>query len=158
MIITGVFGGLIVALFLAVLEIARVVTQRRHESNLRLRDERIRAYREMLRITAAIDPVDLQRLELTQVYSGAQLLTGGESKVLSALEELHNSSREARERANEIIKSHGATFNEIQIAELVMKDGEFQKLLQRSKERRDKFLQAAWRQLGVEPQKGHDRS
>lgn len=141
-VIAGIVGGLIVSLLIAILAFVREKTQQKHEARMRLRDERTRAYSEMLRETSGADARDPRYMELLQTYSTAQLAAGGEREVQEALRGLYEASKQLKlgaEESRRLIKK-----------ELYFDSKTMDLLEKENRKQRKKFLSAAWKQLGME--------
>jgi hypothetical protein len=138
-VIAGIVGGLVVAVMLALLAWGREKSQQRHESRMALREERIKAYSEVLKTTSTVDArdrrtIDLGVKDMLQAVSVAQVVAGGNQEVLDSLEDLRNAWNKLREEAEKGIR-----------------DIDEQKVDKREKENRrcrQKFLNAAWKQTG----------
>ena len=141
-VIAGIVGGLIVSLLIALLAFAREKGQQSHEAQMRLRDERIRTYSEMLRETSGADARDPRYMELLQTYSTAQLAAGGDKEIQDALRELYEASRDLKLEAEEAKRSIKEKMD--------FDDKKMEELQEVNREKREQFLNAVWKQLGVE--------
>lgn len=123
-------------------ERSREESRQDHESHERLRERRMSAYSEMLRITSGVYRKDLQYVELLEAYSQAELLVGDDEAVRKALRALYETSNMTRERAEKV----GV------YSQKLKKDRLFDNYLVSTKDARQIFLAEAQRQLGIEHQ------
>lgn len=145
-VIAGIVGGLVVALILSLVSWAREKSQQKHESRMRLRDERIGAYSEVLKATSGVDAKDKRTIDLgiadvLRAVSVAQMVAGGDQEVLDALEKLRKSWNALAEQAEQ---------TKVSIKQL--DDSEHpktQKRIDDNKARRQDFLDATWKQTGT---------
>lgn len=136
-VVAGIVGGLIVTLLLGLLTWAREKSQQNHEARMRLRDERIRAYSEVLKATSGVDrrATALGTVEMLQAVSVAQMVAGGNAEVLDAIAELRKAWNKLREEAERGL--------------LAIDEEEIKKREKENGKRRQRFLEATWKQTGT---------
>lgn len=107
---------------------------------MRLRDERIRAYSEVLKATSGVDvnsrrTIDLGITDMLRAASVAQMVAGGNQEILDSLEELRETWNSFREEAEKDIRD--------------IDKQEVDKREKENKRCRDRLLKAAWKQTGA---------
>lgn len=117
----------------------REYSRQEHDSQMRLWEARLTAYREMLRVCSGVNLKDLRVQELLEAYSGAQLVIGKDDELQNRLKALHDAAQASRDRAEALGSRRRA----------LERDKNFRDLQEETRQRRNEFLGAIRNQLGT---------
>lgn len=119
----------------------REAKRQEHDSQMRMREERIRAYGAFLETTSVMSVEDLQPRDLFQAYSRA-VIASGDYEMVGKINKLRGAALEVMKRHTQL-KRQGEPTTE---------DPELDHLIEEANRHRRELIDAAWKQLDIEQQ------